>query len=145
MPEIVNFTPWSALAGGVLIGIAAALLLAGSGRIAGVSGILHGLVAGGDTRSWRLLFLLGLVGGAAVYALLFPGDIEPRQGFPLPLLVGAGLLVGVGTRLGSGCTSGHGVCGIARFSRRSLIATAVFMAVGVLSAILLRHGLGIAP
>jgi uncharacterized membrane protein YedE/YeeE len=129
-----DFTPIPALIGGILIGLAATLLLVGSGRVAGVSGILGGLLvpARGD-RGWRALFLLGLVVAGAVAAWVAPQNIgdSPRS---LPLLALAGLLVGVGTRLGNGCTSGHGVCGLSRMSPRSLAATLTFIAVGMLTA-----------
>jgi uncharacterized protein len=129
------------LAGGVLIGLAALLLYATLGRIAGVSGIAFGaLPASGPERTWRVLFLGGLVAGGwlatlAVGALRAP---EPATAASLLLAIGAGLLVGVGTRLGNGCTSGHGVCGLARRSPRSLAAVAVFMALGMVAATLLR-------
>lgn len=142
--SVVNFTPTTALSGGLLIGAAAVVLLAGIGRIAGISGALHGLFGAEPGSGWRMFFLLGLIGGAGVYVLMWPGDITARSGFPTVLLIIAGLLVGAGTRLGSGCTSGHGVCGIGRLSTRSLAATAVFMFTGVLGAVFLRHVLGIA-
>jgi uncharacterized membrane protein YedE/YeeE len=128
------------LLGGVLIGTSACLLLWLNGRIAGISGILGGLVAapaGGDWR-WRLAFVLGLIAGAALYGLLMgplPLKIEANAG----MIMLAGFLVGVGTRLGSGCTSGHGVCGLARRSPRSLAATLLFMACGVATVYLVRH------
>ncbi|MEY4580698.1 MAG: hypothetical protein RL701_5401 [Pseudomonadota bacterium] len=126
-----NFTPITAVLGGGFIGIAASLLLIGNGRIAGISGILGGLLAPvrGD-RLWRVLFLLGLVACGAVASLIAPERIgaAPRS---LPVLVIAGLLVGSGTRLSGGCTSGHGVCGISRLSPRSLVATVTFMAAGL--------------
>lgn len=141
--DVVNFTPTTALAGGLLIGTAAAVLLAGIGRIAGISGMLHGLFGAESGWSWRVSFLLGLIGGAGIYVLMWPDDISARSGFPTVLLIFAGLLVSAGTRLGSGCTSGHGVCGIGRLSTRSLVATAVFMFTGVVAAVFLRHVLGI--
>ncbi|MES1936030.1 hypothetical protein C27AD_06755 [Salinisphaera hydrothermalis C27AD] len=140
---ITDFTPAVALGGGLLIGAAAVLLMAGIGRIAGISGMLHGLVSDGGNRGWRASFLIGLVAGAALYVLIWPGDIPARHGFPTLALIVAGLLVGAGTRLGSGCTSGHGVCGIARQSPRSMTATGIFMACGVVTAIVVRHLLGI--
>lgn len=140
---ITNFTPGIALGGGLLIGAGAVVLMAGLGRIAGISGMVHGLFSSEPGRGWRASFLVGLVAGAAVYVTLWPGDIPVRHGFPTLLLVIAGLLVGAGTKLGSGCTSGHGVCGIARWSKRSITATAVFMACGIITAIILRHGLGV--
>ena len=126
------FTPVSALIGGVLIGVAASLLLLASGRVAGVSGIVDGLLAParGDWL-WRVLFVAGLL-LAGFGALLFaPERIGPAPR-SLSTLIVAGLLVGVGTRLGHGCTSGHGVCGISRLSRRSLIATLTFIVMGML-------------
>jgi uncharacterized membrane protein YedE/YeeE len=141
-----NFTPWSALAGGILIGLAATLLLAANGRIAGVSGVLNGAMRAvhGDT-AWRVLFLLGLIAGAGLWLWFAPPDYSfaPRQGYPLWLLASAGALVGFGTRLGGGCTSGHGVCGIARLSVRSIAATLVFMAAGMAAVYVLRHVAGI--
>jgi uncharacterized protein len=132
------FTPYSALAGGVLIGVAASLLLMGHGRIAGISGIAGNLIVGkrGD-RAWRGAFLLGLLVAGLLAAVLMPQAVgtAPR---PLAAIASAGLLVGVGTRLGSGCTSGHGVCGLSRLSPRSLVATLTFMLAGVISVTLLR-------
>lgn len=122
------------LAGGVIIGIAAITMMLALGRIAGVSGIVYGLLPGRDIASWRYCFVLGML--AAPVALAFFFNIQapvPRDGGWV-LAVVSGLIVGLGTALGSGCTSGHGVCGIARISKRSLVATAVFMAVGVFTA-----------
>jgi len=133
-----EFTPLPALIGGVLIGLGAILLLWVNGRVAGVGGLVGGLLfpSAGD-RAWRALFLGALVLVGAVAAWLFPGSIGASR--PSLVLVGvAGLLVGFGTRLGNGCTSGHGVCGVARLSRRSLVATAVFVATGIATATLLR-------
>ncbi len=133
--------PWLlATLGGVLIGGAAVLLMAGLGRIAGISGIAAALIrpAVAD-RGWRLAFVLGLL-GAPVFLWLLRGDSgigQPQVGLPWMAL--AGLLVGFGTGVGSGCTSGHGVCGIARFSRRSLLATGVFLASGVATVYVARH------
>jgi len=136
------FTPGSATLGGLLIGAAAAWLLLANGRIAGISGILGGSLARptADTP-WRAAFLVGLPLGAALVGWLCGGlaiDIDTST----PELLVAGLLVGYGTRLGSGCTSGHGVCGMARGSRRSIAATLVFMATGALTVFLVRHGIG---
>lgn len=134
------FTPVSALAGGALIGLAAVWLLATLGRVAGVSGILNASVDQQEGRGWRLAFLLGLVAGAAAWFALV--DTPHRDGFPWPWLALAGLLVGFGTRLGNGCTSGHGICGLARFSRRSLWAVAVFMAAAMCTVFVVRHVFG---
>ena len=124
--------PLAGLAGGALIGLAAATMLLGLGRIAGVSGLAAravGLGGSGIARSGAWMFVLGLPLGALIVAML-SGGIEVRFASPLTLAV-AGLLVGIGTRLGSGCTSGHGVCGVSRLSPRSLIATLTFMAAGI--------------
>jgi uncharacterized membrane protein YedE/YeeE len=127
------------LIGGVLIGAAAVLLLLLNGRIAGVAGILGGLITDQTSsgRPWRLAFLFGLVAGAALFRAVAGAVPVQLQGGPLSLLV-AGLLVGFGTALGSGCTSGHGVCGLARRSPRSLIATAVFMLCAMTIVYLIR-------
>jgi uncharacterized protein len=132
-----HFTPWSSLAGGVLIGAAAALLVLLSGRVAGVSGILGGLIAirRGDI-AWRLAFIGGLL--VAPVAMLFH-TMNPRIDAGLGTLALAGLLVGLGTRYGSGCTSGHGVCGLSRLSPRSLVATVAFMAAGIATVFVTRH------
>lgn len=139
-----EFTPVSALAGGVLIGGAAVLLLWLNGRIAGVSNIASGILAfrHGDVL-WRVLFLGGLICGAALYYAVAGNAPSARPDFPRWLLAAAGVLVGFGTALGSGCTSGHGVCGLGRLSIRSLAATAVFLVTGVASAVVVRHVFGI--
>ncbi len=139
-----SWTPLSGLAGGLLIGLSASLLLLFNGRIAGCSGILGGGLFGQDgQRTWRLLFLLGVVAGSAVYYAL--GGIAPvdRPHFPPLLLAVAGLLVGYGTGLGNGCTSGHGVCGLGLLSVRSLVATLTFLTVGILTAVVVRHVFGV--
>ena len=138
-----KFTPLSALAGGSLIGLAAALLLVINGRIAGVSGILGGIAgARVGEAAWRTAFIAGLVLSPVTYAA--SGATLPRISIDhtLGTLIIAGLLVGFGTRLGSGCTSGHGVCGLARGSRRSLVATGVFMGTAILSVLIARHVIG---
>src|SRR4249920_2086605 len=137
-----DFTPIPALAGGALIGLASVWLLAANGRIAGVSGILHGLFSPPDTK-WRALFLSGLLlAGLAWQAAGMPAPL--RTGFPLGWVAAAGLLVGFGTRMGGGCTSGHGVCGLGRLSARSLVAVVVFMAAGMAATYVMRHVLGVA-
>jgi uncharacterized membrane protein YedE/YeeE len=130
------------LAGGALIGAAAALLLLANGRIAGISGILGGLL-GPSARdwAWRTAFVVGLLAGPALFRLGAGHWPEVRIGASWPMLVAAGLLVGFGTRLGSGCTSGHGVCGLARLSPRSFGAVATFMAAAMLTVFLVRHGM----
>lgn len=133
------FTPLAALAGGVVIGIAAAMFVLFNGRIAGISGILGGLLRpkSGDT-GWRLAFVLGLLAAPAAYQL-FAAIPQARIEAGNALLIVAGLLVGVGTRYGSGCTSGHGVCGLSRLSLRSLVATLLFMAAGFVTVFVMRH------
>ena len=137
-----EFTPVSALLGGALIGLAATLLYATLGRIAGISGILNQAVENADDRGWRLAFLLALMAGAALWFVFGTGVPAPRNDFPLPWLIAAGLLVGFGTRLGNGCTSGHGICGLARLSKRSLVAVLVFMGCAAITVYVLRHVLG---
>lgn len=137
----VHFTPWAALAGGALIGLAAALFVLFNGRIAGISGLLGAVLEGGEGRGEKALFLLGLLLAPLLWGLFAAlPRIEFQNGW-FGLLV-AGLLVGLGTRYGSGCTSGHGVCGVSRLSPRSLVATLAFMASGFLSVFVLRHLLG---
>ena len=136
------FTPWPALAGGVLIGVAAAMFALLNGRIAGISGVLGGLLrpVRGDT-GWRIAFVAGLVLAPAVLAWIVPVARPHIEAGPVTLVV-AGLLVGFGTRWGSGCTSGHGVCGLSRLSLRSLVATGLFMAAGFVTVFVVRHVLG---
>ncbi len=138
----LHFTPWAALSGGVLLGIASALFILLNGRILGISGILGGLLTPrmGDV-SWRIAFLLGLMSAPFVFSKLMPATLiqVPRIDAGYGLIVVAGLLVGLGTRYGSGCTSGHGVCGLSRMSPRSMVATATFMAAGFLIVFVIRH------
>ncbi|MCD1127010.1 YeeE/YedE family protein [Jinshanibacter sp. LJY008] len=130
------FSPVTALVGGVLIGVAAALLIVFNGRIAGISGILANVIRGQrEGLGWRSAFLLGIIASSLFYTLLQPMP-DIRIVAEWPALVVAGLLVGIGTRYGSGCTSGHGVCGLPRLSFRSLIATLTFMATGVVTVLL---------
>jgi uncharacterized membrane protein YedE/YeeE len=134
--------PLLPIMGGLLIGTSSLLLLISMGRVAGISGIFWSVIAGPD-RGWRACFLLGLLlGGAAAHGL-FGLPVPASQAASLYLAVLAGVLVGSGTRLGSGCTSGHGVCGIARRSQRSMVATGVFMASGIAMVFLTRHVLEI--
>jgi uncharacterized membrane protein YedE/YeeE len=137
---IVNFTPVTAISGGILIGLASVWLLAANGRIAGISGILHGLFAQppGD-RLWRIWFIAGLVAAGFLWRALFPFSTETLS---LGWMAVAGLLVGFGTRVSGGCTSGHGVCGLGRLSLRSLAAVVTFMACGMIGVFVMRHLLG---
>ncbi len=138
-----TFTPYSSLAGGLLIGLAASGLLLLNGRIAGISGILGGLLAPtrGDV-AWRLLFLAGLVAGALLFRLVSGDSLAIRFETAFPVVVAGGLLVGFGTAIGGGCTSGHGVCGIARLSPRSLVATLTFLGAGMATVFVVRHLVG---
>ncbi len=133
-----NFTPVGGFVGGLLIGLAVALVLLLNGRVAGISGIVGGLLTlrTGDTP-WRAAFVAGLVLGALGY--LSAADVPVTVLAPLPAILAGGLLVGFGTRLGSGCTSGHGLCGMSRLSRRSVVATATFFGVAMLTVFLTRH------
>ncbi|MGZ5092304.1 MAG: YeeE/YedE family protein [Burkholderiales bacterium] len=135
-----TFTPVSGFLGGTLIGLAAVLLLLANGRIAGVSGIVGGIMSRtqGDV-SWRVSFVVGLWLGALIYWAARAQMFDVETVAPWPVMLIAGLLVGFGTRMGSGCTSGHGVCGIARFSKRSTVATVVFMAAGIATVFVTRH------
>ena len=134
-----HFTPIWSLAGGILIGLSAALLLLLNGRIAGISGILGGLLhPRSDDVLWRLAFILGLIFAPAVVAAFMPLPVPTIDASAEVLVIG-GLLVGIGTRYGGGCTSGHGVCGLGRRSLRSLVATLTFMATGILTVFVIRH------
>ena len=137
-------TAWLiALAGGVLIGLAATLLLWLNGRVAGVSGIVNGVIfPKREDTAWRAAFLIGLIAAGGLYMALVPGAALPRTDYSRAGLIVAGILVGFGTRMGNGCTSGHGVCGLGRGSVRSLVATATFMLSGAAVVFLTHHVLG---
>jgi len=138
-----NFTPLSGLVGGAIIGLAAAMLMVVAGRIAGISGVFAGILSPDTTdRSWRIAFIAGLVTAPLLGAML--GSLLPRPAMPtnLVLVIASGFLVGLGSRMGGGCTSGHGVCGIARLSPRSLIFTAVFMVTAIATVAVMRHVIG---
>jgi uncharacterized membrane protein YedE/YeeE len=138
-----NFTPLASLAGGMLVGLSASSMLLLDGKIAGISGILAGVLkpVRGDTL-WRICFLGGLVAGGMLLRIFLPTAFDFGIIRPLPMLIVAGLLVGFGTRLGSGCTSGHGVCGVSRLSPRSVAATATFIFTGALVVYLVTHLMG---
>jgi uncharacterized membrane protein YedE/YeeE len=138
-----NFTPLPSLLGGVLIGLSASAMLLLDGKIAGISGILAGVLrpVKGDTL-WRVCFLAGLLAGGLLLRTLCPSAFDFGIIRPVPLLAIAGLLVGFGTRLGSGCTSGHGVCGVSRLSPRSLVATGTFIVTGAFAVYLVNHLMG---
>ena len=140
-----DFTPISALIGGAMIGAASVWLLAANGRIAGVSGILHGFVTplAATDVPWRAWFIAGLLAAGLAWQG-FAGPVIARESLPLGWVAAAGLLVGFGTRMGGGCTSGHGVCGLGRLSARSLVAVIVFMGTGMIATYGVRHALGVA-
>lgn len=140
--DLAHFTPFASLTGGLLIGVAVAALLLGNGRIAGISGILGGLLgAVRGERAWRVAFLAGLLAAPWLWRLAAPLPAPVIAATPVTLVV-AGLLVGLGTRYASGCTSGHGVCGLSRGSPRSLVATLSFMAAGFVTVFVVRHLVG---
>lgn len=138
-----NFTPFASLIGGILIGLSAAMMWFFNGRIAGISGILEGAILPrlGDA-AWKITFLVGMFAGGGLMVLITPELFAFEIERSLPTLAIAGLLVGFGTRLGSGCTSGHGVCGLSRFSLRSLVATLTFMGVGILTVWIIGQFMG---
>jgi len=142
-----HFTPLSGFIGGLMIGVAASLFVLVNGRIAGISGVLGGLLGGAaaEWRSqwlWRMLFVVGIVAGPLVVARFGTELSAIDVNTSIPILIVSGLLVGFGTRLGSGCTSGHGVCGLARGSRRSIVATVTFFGVAAATVFVIRHLLG---
>lgn len=143
--EIVNFTPVPAFIGGALIGLSAALLLWAKGRVAGISGIAGGIIypEKGD-MDWRIVFVVGLIIGGFIYQVvgLGAGVQHIEAVVDTPWLIVAGLLVGIGTTVGTGCTSGHGICGLARRSPRSLVATLTFMISAIVTVFIIRHILG---
>jgi hypothetical protein len=137
-----DFTPIASTIGGVLIGLASAVMLAGNGRIAGISGILGGLLQGSEGRGWRASFVVGMLLGGVCLMSLLPESLPGTAVDSLPVLVASGLLVGFGTRMGGGCTSGHGICGISRFSTRSILATMMFMGTAIATVAIVRHVVG---
>lgn len=140
---MTDFTPISATIGGAMIGVAAVLLMASLGRIAGISGIVGGLTTTDTSdRGWRLSFLVGLIITPLIVGLFWPSLMTSQFTISLPLIILAGVVVGAGTTLGNGCTSGHGVCGNARLSIRSVVATLTFMSAGVATTFVVRHLFG---
>ncbi len=139
-----NFTFFPSLAGGMLIGISVSFLLLFTGRIAGISGMLQGALKTPESgRLWGFLFLVGLALGAYAFQLIAPDFNTPRQHYPLPLLASGGFLVGLGAAMANGCISGHGICGLARLSSRSLTAVSIFMVSGMVTVYIIRHVLGL--
>ena len=136
----INWMP--ALAGGMLIGLSATILLAFDGRIAGISGMVNGAIKFKPEENWRWLFIAGMLGGGLIYEYVFASEPTPVSSFaPVAMIVG-GFLVGVGTRMGNGCTSGHGVCGLGRLSFRSLTAVITFMITAIITVFVTRHVIG---
>lgn len=140
--DTLNFTPWASLAGGIIIGLGTALLILLNGRVAGISGMLGGLLRPIKSDvGWRVAFVLGLIAAPLAYQLVHALPAATINA-KLSVLVIAGLLVGIGTRYGAGCTSGHGVCGLSRLSMRSLVAMIAFMVSGFVTVFVLRHVIG---
>ncbi|MCZ2368767.1 YeeE/YedE family protein [Vibrio diabolicus] len=137
---MLNVIPWESLFGGLLLGISATILLLVNGKIAGISGIMNGIMSPkkGD-YSWRLLFAVGMIAGGLISVLMLGVAVPSTANLSLGMVIAAGLLVGIGTRLGNGCTSGHGICGMGRLSKRSIVATCVFMAVAGLTIFVRLH------
>ena len=137
---MLNVIPWESLFGGILLGISATILLLVNGKIAGISGIMNGIMSPkkGD-YSWRLLFAVGMIAGGLISVLMLGIAVPSTANLSLGMVIAAGLLVGIGTRLGNGCTSGHGICGMGRLSKRSILATCVFMAVAGLTVFVRLH------
>ncbi|HAS6878162.1 TPA: YeeE/YedE family protein [Vibrio parahaemolyticus] len=137
---MLNVIPWESLFGGILLGISATILLLVNGKIAGISGIMNGIISPkkGD-YSWRLLFAVGMIAGGLISVLMLGVAAPSTANLSLGMVIAAGLLVGIGTRLGNGCTSGHGICGMGRLSKRSIVATCVFMAVAGLTVFVRLH------
>ncbi|HCG7136516.1 TPA: YeeE/YedE family protein [Vibrio diabolicus] len=137
---MLNVIPWESLFGGILLGISATILLLVNGKIAGISGIMNGIMLPkkGD-YSWRLLFAVGMIAGGLISVLMLGVAVPSTANLSLGMVIAAGLLVGIGTRLGNGCTSGHGICGMGRLSKRSIVATCVFMAVAGLTVFVRLH------
>ncbi len=129
----------AALAGGMLIGLSATILLAFNGRIAGISGMVNGAIKFKPEENWRWLFIVGMLGGGFLYEYLLPFEPTPVSSFAPVVMIVGGLLVGIGTRMGNGCTSGHGVCGLGRLSFRSLVAVITFMITAIITVFITHH------
>ena len=135
---IINFTPLEAFVGGLIIGLSVVLFYIANGRIAGISGIINNLIFSRINRLDNILFIVGLILGPVLYKLIVNPNINFNISSSVPLLILAGLLVGAGTKIGSGCTSGHGICGISRFSKRSFVATFIFMISAIVTVLIMR-------
>jgi uncharacterized membrane protein YedE/YeeE len=135
---IINFTPLEAFVGGLIIGLSVVLFYVANGRIAGISGIINNSIFSKINRLDNILFIIGLILGPVLYKLIVNPNINFNISSSVPLLILAGLLVGTGTKIGSGCTSGHGICGISRFSKRSFVATFLFMISAIVTVLITR-------
>ena len=136
--NIINFTPIPAFVGGILIGLAVIIFLIGNGRIAGISGIVDNLFFSKNNRLGNILFIVGVILGPIIYQVVTKSIIPFSLTNSIPIIILGGIFVGLGTKIGSGCTSGHGICGISRFSIRSIVATLVFLTTGVLTVLIMR-------
>ena len=138
MIDLVNFTPYSSLIGGLIIGVAVVLFFITTGRLAGISGIVSSTLEKNENKFSNLLFIIGLVLGPLVFIFFSQNDVVFKMTSSIPLIIVGGLLVGAGTKIGRGCTSGHGICGISRFSMRSILATIIFMILAMITVFFLQ-------
>jgi len=138
MIDLINFTPYSSLIGGLIIGFASVLFFITTGRLAGISGIVSSTLEKNENKFSNLLFIIGLVLGPLVYIFFSKNDVVFKMTSSIPLIIAGGLLVGLGTKIGRGCTSGHGICGISRFSKRSIFATIIFMIFAMITVYFLQ-------
>jgi len=138
MIDVINFTPYSSLIGGLIIGFAVVLFFITTGRLAGISGIVSSTLEKNENKFSNLLFIIGLVLGPLVYIFFSKNDVVFKMTSSIPLIIVGGLLVGLGTKIGRGCTSGHGICGISRFSIRSIVATIIFMIFAMITVFFLQ-------
>ena len=138
MIDLINFTPYSSLIGGLIIGVAVVLFFITTGRLAGISGIVSSTLEKNENKFSNLLFIIGLVLGPLVFIFFSKNDVVFKMTSSIPLIIAGGLLVGLGTKIGRGCTSGHGICGISRFSMRSIVATIIFMIFAMITVFFLQ-------
>ena len=138
MIDVINFTPYSSLIGGLIIGVAVVLFFITTGRLAGISGIVSSTLEKNENKFSNLLFIIGLVLGPLVFIFFSQNDVVFKMTSSIPLIIVGGLLVGLGTKIGRGCTSGHGICGISRFSTRSILATIIFMIFAMITVFFLQ-------
>ena len=138
MIDVINFTPYSSLIGGLIIGVAVVLFFITTGRLAGISGIVSSTLEKNENKFSNLLFIIGLVLGPLVFIFFSKNDVVFKMTSSIPLIIAGGLLVGLGTKIGRGCTSGHGICGISRFSTRSILATIIFMIFAMITVYFLQ-------